>query len=80
MGGRPHIAGRRISVQDVAVWHELLGKSADEIAAEYDLELAQIYAALAYFFDHRLEIEATMREDEAFIEKLRESVKSKLSS
>lgn len=80
MGGKPHVAGRRISVQDIAVWHELLGKSADEIAEEYELELAQIYAALAYFFDHRAEIEGVMRREEGFVEKLRESVKSKLSA
>jgi len=31
-GGKPRIRGRRITVQDVAIWHEPLGKSADEIA------------------------------------------------
>jgi uncharacterized protein (DUF433 family) len=37
-GARPRIGGRRISVQDIAIWYERLGKrSADEIAAEYEL-------------------------------------------
>jgi len=70
-GGRPRIRGRRITVQDIAIWHERLGKSADEIAAEYDLTLADVYAALAYYFDHRDEIEARMTEDRAFVEALR---------
>jgi uncharacterized protein (DUF433 family) len=41
-GGKPRIRGRRITVQDVAIWHERLGKSADEIAAECDLTLADV--------------------------------------
>jgi uncharacterized protein (DUF433 family) len=71
VGGRPRIRGRRIAVQDIAIWHERLGKSADEIAAEYDLTLADVYAALAYYFDHREEIDARMTEDRAFAEALR---------
>lgn len=33
-GGKPRIAGRQITVQNIAIWHELMGKSADEIATE----------------------------------------------
>ena len=47
LGGRPRISGRRISVEQIVVWHEWMGRSADEIATEYDLTLADIYAALA---------------------------------
>ena len=39
-GGKPRIAGRRITVQNIAIWHERMGLSADEIATEYDLTLA----------------------------------------
>jgi uncharacterized protein (DUF433 family) len=56
-GGKPRIAGHRITVQHIAIWHERLGKSADEIATDYDLTLADVYAALAYYFDHRAEID-----------------------
>jgi uncharacterized protein (DUF433 family) len=70
-GGKPRIHGRRITVQDIALWHERLGKSADEIATDYDLTLADVYAALAYYFDHREEIDGRMREDRAFAEALR---------
>ncbi len=70
-GGKPRIRGRRITVQDIAIWHERLGKSADEIAAEYDVTLADVYAALAYYFDHREEIDARMTEDRAFADALR---------
>jgi uncharacterized protein (DUF433 family) len=77
-GGKPHIAGHRITVQNIVVWHEQMGKSVDEIAAEYDLSLADIYAALAYYFDHRVEIDRSIEESEAFIEALRRSTPSKL--
>jgi uncharacterized protein (DUF433 family) len=70
-GGKPRIRGRRITVQDIVIWHERLGKSADEIAAEYDLTLADVYAALAYYFDHREEIDTRMTEGRAFAETLR---------
>ena len=46
-GGKPRVAGHRITVQNIAIWHERMGKEADEIAAEYDVTLADVYAALA---------------------------------
>ena len=36
-GGKPRIAGRRITVQNVVIWHEQMGFSVDEIASQYDL-------------------------------------------
>jgi uncharacterized protein (DUF433 family) len=77
-GGKPRIAGHRITVQDVAIWHERMGKSADEIAAEYDLTLADVYAALAYYFDHRAEIDRSIEEGNAFAEALRQRTPSKV--
>lgn len=70
-GGKPRISGHRITVAQIAVWHERLGKSADEIATEYDLTLADVFAALAYYFDHRLEIDRSIDAGEAFAESLR---------
>ena len=67
-GGKPHIAGRRIKVQDIALWHERLGMSPDEIVAEYpDITLADVYAALAYYCDHRETIGADIRADNQFV-------------
>jgi uncharacterized protein (DUF433 family) len=77
-GGKPRIAGHRITVQDIAIWHERLGKSPDEIAAEYNLSLAAVYAALAYYFDHRAEIDRTIEEGQAFAEAVRQRTPSKL--
>lgn len=77
-GGKPRIAGHRITVQDIAIWHERLGLGADEISAEYDLSLAEVYAALAYYHEHRSEIDAAIRSDRDFIEGLRRRYPSKL--
>ena len=77
-GGKPRIAGHRITVENIVIWHDRLGRTADEIASEYDLTLADVYAALAYYFDHRAEIDRAIREDEAFARALRERTPSKL--
>ena len=77
-GGKPRIAGHRITVQNIVIWHERMGKSADEIATEYDLTLADVYAALTYYFDHRLEIDRDIEESKAFVAALRQKTPSKL--
>lgn len=71
-GGKPRIAGHRITVQDMVIWHESMGRSADEICAEYDLTLADVYAALAYYFDHQEEIDRSLDESEALVAELRQ--------
>ena len=76
--GKPHIVGRRITVPQIAVWHEVMGKSADEIATEYDLSLSEVYAGLVYYFDHREEMDGVIEESERFVRKLRGRVPSKV--
>jgi uncharacterized protein (DUF433 family) len=78
-GGKPRIAGHRISVQDVAIWHERMGRSPDEICAEYDLSLAEVHAALAYYFDHRDEIDRSIADSEAFVAALKARTTSGLA-
>ncbi len=75
-GGKPRIAGRRITVQNIVSWHEWINKSAGEIA--YDLALAKVYAALAYFYDHRSEIDQPIKDHEAFVEALRRQTPSRV--
>lgn len=77
-GGKPRIAGHRITVQDVVVWHERMGKSVGEISTEHDLTMADVYAALAYYFDHREEIDESLRESELSVEGLCRRTPSKL--
>jgi uncharacterized protein (DUF433 family) len=77
-GSKPRVAGRRITVADIVVWHEWMGRSADELATDYDLSLADIYSALAYYYDHREEIDASIRDSQAFAESVKHRTPSKL--
>jgi uncharacterized protein (DUF433 family) len=78
-GGKPCIAGTRIRVQDVYVWHELQGLSADEIVSRFPhLTMAGVYAALAYYWDHRDEIRRQMQEETEFVEQMKQKHSSPL--
>ncbi len=64
-GDRPHIAGRRLSVQQIAVLTKQ-GLNPQEIAQEYEgLTLAQVHAALAYYHANLDEIEADLADEKA---------------
>lgn len=52
MGGQPRIEGRRISVLQIAEWVLVDGMEAEIVSSEFDLPLADIYRALAYYYDH----------------------------
>ncbi len=70
-GGKPRIAGHRIKVQDIAIWHERMGMSPDEIVSNYpSITLADVYAALAYYHDHLAEIRQQIKEDEQYAQEL----------
>ncbi len=64
---RAYLAGTRMRVQDVALTAEFDGRSADEIVSAFPhLSLAQVHAALAYYFDHREAILEELRQDEEY--------------
>src|SRR5690242_9029983 len=68
-GGKPRIAGHRIRVQDIAIEHEWSGWCPEEICFQHPgLTLAQVHAALAYYFDHRDAILGDIEADEKFVE------------
>lgn len=71
-GAKPRIAGHRIRVQDVAGWYEKLGLSPDEIVDRHPtITLADVRAALAYYWDHRDEIERAIAAEHALVEEFR---------
>jgi uncharacterized protein (DUF433 family) len=77
-GGKPRITGTRIAVADVVLMHLRLGQSLEEIAGKYDLPLAAVYAAIAYYHDHRTAIDRSIEEDLAFAEAFRRNNPSPL--
>jgi uncharacterized protein (DUF433 family) len=64
--GRPCIAGTRIRVMDIVAAHEegVSPAALQDHFATRTLTLAEIYAALAYYNDHKSEVEADFAEAE----------------
>jgi uncharacterized protein (DUF433 family) len=71
-GGRPRIDGHRIQVEDVAIWHERMGMSPDQIVSEYpSITLAEVHAALAYYYENRERIDADIEAAKRYAEEMR---------
>jgi uncharacterized protein (DUF433 family) len=78
-GGKACIAGHRVRVMDIAIWHEHMGMSADEIVDQIPtITLSDVHAALAYYFDHVEEIRNDMRREDEIAEHFRKKYPSKL--
>src|SRR5437763_1393514 len=73
-GPKARIAGNRIRVLDVVNWYEKLGMSPDVIVHDYPtITLADVHAALAYYWDHHDEIERAIAEEHDLVEEFRKS-------
>jgi uncharacterized protein (DUF433 family) len=71
-GGKPRIAGHRIKVQNIVIWYERMGMSPDEIVYHYpSITLAEVHAALAYYYDHLEEIRKDIEDDEVFAKEMK---------
>ncbi|MGE0132106.1 MAG: DUF433 domain-containing protein [Blastocatellales bacterium] len=77
-GGTPSLAGTRISVADLVIMHLRMGQSLEEIAATYDLPLAAVHAGMAYYYDHRSQVDQSIEQDRAFAEAFRQNNPSPL--
>ena len=76
-GGKPRIAGHRIKVQNIVIWYERMGMSPDEIVYHYpSITLAEVHAALAYYYDHLEEIRKDIEEDEVFAKEMKSQTPS----
>lgn len=63
--GAPRVEGTRITVLDVKRRVIDHGEDPHVVAGEYDLSMAQLFHALAFYYDHRDEFEEREREGEA---------------
>ena len=71
-GGRPCLAGTSLRVTDIAMANLYHLRSADQIAADYELSLAQVHAALAYYYQHKTELDADIRKQVMAARQLKE--------
>lgn len=70
-GKRPVVAGSDIKVSQIASEYEHLSMTPDEIVeAHPHLTLAQVHAALAYFYDHQEAIRAEWDEGQRLVAEL----------
>jgi len=71
--GRPYIMGTSVTVADVAIVKIYHAQDADGIAQWYGLDLSQVYAALAYYYEHKEAMDADIRVQIRRAEALREN-------
>jgi uncharacterized protein (DUF433 family) len=70
--GQPRIAGTRIKVKHVYTWVERMGMTPAQVVAEYPhLTMAQVHAALAYYWSHQDEIHQDMENEEKLVAELK---------
>lgn len=66
------MAGHRISVSQIAIYVEESALSADDIVRMHpSLTLAEVYGAIAFYYDNKDEIDASIRAADAYVEQAR---------
>jgi uncharacterized protein (DUF433 family) len=73
-GGRPCIARTGLRVTDLVMANLFHGRTPDEIAADYEISLAQVHAALAYYYQHKGELDEDIREQVLQARKAKENM------
>jgi uncharacterized protein (DUF433 family) len=58
------VSGTGVRVQTIVIAAEQWGQSPDEIAADYDLTLAQVEEALAFYAAHGAEIDRAIEAEQ----------------
>lgn len=74
-GGQPVILGTTIRVIDLIASHLYRGLGAEELAVNYKLDLGQVYAALAYYYQHKSDIDQRVRAEASESVELLEELK-----
>ncbi|BAY64536.1 hypothetical protein NIES22_46350 [Calothrix brevissima NIES-22] len=77
-GGRPRIAGHRITVHNIAIDSHAGMKPEEIIAERPQLTLAQVHAALAYYYANQQAIDAEIAADVEEFDRLEAEYKAKI--
>lgn len=62
-GGRPCIVGTDLRVLDIVISKIFAERTPDQLADDYALSMAEVFAALAYYHCNKAEIDEDIRED-----------------
>lgn len=68
--GKPIVAGTGVAVMDVVASHLYRGFGAEELALNYHLNLGQVFAALAYYYQYKAEMDAAFQAEQQEAERL----------
>jgi uncharacterized protein (DUF433 family) len=71
--GVAKLVGHRIKVKDLVATMQFQGYTTEQLHSEAypHLSRAQVHAALAYYYDHRAEIDDQIRRDNEFADEMR---------
>jgi uncharacterized protein (DUF433 family) len=70
--GTPTVGGTRLKVKHVAAQHRYNGKGPEELVAAFPPHtLGEMYSALAYYYDHKDQIDHEIEEDRREFEEAR---------
>ncbi|MEF8826395.1 MAG: DUF433 domain-containing protein [Halapricum sp.] len=70
----PHVRGRRISVRQIYALVEERGEDPEAVADRFDLDVADVYHALAYYHDHPREMREVTEGRDGAIEAFDETI------
>jgi len=70
----PHVRGRRISVRQLYALVEERGEDPEAVADRYDLDVADVYHALACCHDHPREMSRVERDRDRAMQTVRETI------
>jgi uncharacterized protein (DUF433 family) len=70
--GTPTVSGTRLKVKHLAALHRYNAKGPEELVDAFPPHtLAEMYSALAYYYDHKADMDQQMDEDERDFEEAR---------
>lgn len=72
--GRPCIAGTSLRVTDLVIAHLFHNRTPDELAADYKISMAQVHAALSYYYQHKDALDEDIRQQISRSRKLKEEM------
>ena len=66
-GGRACIVGTGLRVMDIVMEKQYGEIDPEKIAVLYEISIGEVYAALAYYHEHKEEIDKDINEDDDYI-------------
>jgi uncharacterized protein (DUF433 family) len=75
-GGQPLVAGTTLRVSDLAAYHTLAGLTPEQLSVQFELDMARVHAALAYYYQNKSAIDAEIRSNADLSEVFRQRLAS----